>query len=193
MTARTTSGSPGSCRRRIAGNPGIVDAHLQQEVDAPGVLRQHRPHARGPARPQREHHRHQHQCQPELVGAGDAQFLDRPDLRHPLLHRGPDAGARRSPRSTTSATRRSPSALATMPGRRRADAGAAEQRRYVQARQRADQQPTRPTSSRSTRSMPASRAATSAASPVRSARSWPTSRSSSRRATRSRSSARSRA
>ena len=30
-------------------------------------------------------HRHQHQCQPELVGAGDAEFLDRSDIGNSLL------------------------------------------------------------------------------------------------------------
>ena len=44
------------------------------------------------ARPQREHVGHQHQCQPQLVRAGPAQFLDRPDVGHSLLYRGADAG-----------------------------------------------------------------------------------------------------
>ena len=63
----------------------------------PGVLRHDRPRPGGAARPQRQHHRHQHQCQPELVRAGHAQFLDRPDSREfPITSR-----SRR--RSTTSA------------------------------------------------------------------------------------------
>ena len=60
-------------RRRIAAIPGVVDAHLQQEVDASGLLRQHRSHARRPARPQRHHRRQQPQCHAELVGAGHAR------------------------------------------------------------------------------------------------------------------------
>ena len=78
-------------RRRIAAVPGIVDAHLQQEVDAPAFFVDDRPRARGLARAQCEHHRQQHQHQPELVRAGDAEFLDRSGVGNTLLLRGADA------------------------------------------------------------------------------------------------------
>ena len=42
-------------RRRIAAIPGVADAHLQQEVDAPAFYADYRSHARGPARAQRQH------------------------------------------------------------------------------------------------------------------------------------------
>ena len=57
-----------------------------------GVLCHHRPHARGPARPQHHHHRVQHQRQPQLVRAGHAELLDRSGVGHSLLHRRADAG-----------------------------------------------------------------------------------------------------
>ena len=57
-----------------------------------GLLRQDRPDPGRAARPQREHGRHQHQCQPQLVGAGVAQFLDRSDVGHSVLSGGADAG-----------------------------------------------------------------------------------------------------
>ena len=41
-------------QQRIAAIPGVADAHLQQEVDAPEFYRRDRPRARRPARPQRE-------------------------------------------------------------------------------------------------------------------------------------------
>ena len=80
-------------QRRIAAIPGIADAHLQQEVDAPAFYADDRPRARRPARPQRQQHRHQPQYQPELVRAGHAEFLDRSDIGHSLLSGGADAGA----------------------------------------------------------------------------------------------------
>ena len=80
-------------RQRIAAIPGIADAHLQQEVDAPAFYADDRSRARGSARAQCQHHRHQHQCQPELIRAGHAEFLDRSDIGNSLLSRGADAGA----------------------------------------------------------------------------------------------------
>ena len=56
-----------------------------------GVLRQDRSHPGRPAWPQRQHDRHQHQCQPEFVGAGVAQFLDRSDFGDSVLSRRADA------------------------------------------------------------------------------------------------------
>ena len=64
-------------QRRIANIPGIVDAHLQQELDAPAFYADIDRTRGAAARPQRQHHRQQHQRQPELVGAGHAQLLDR--------------------------------------------------------------------------------------------------------------------
>ena len=83
--------------RRAAAAPGRHPRHCRRAPAAGSgrarLLRRHRPHAGGPAWSQRQHHRQQHQCQPELVGAGHAELLDRPCERHPLLHRGPDARA----------------------------------------------------------------------------------------------------
>jgi len=68
-------------RQRLAAIPGIVDAHLQQEVDA----RPSTPRSTGPVAAQLglqcEHGGHQYQCQPQLFGAGIAQLLDRSDFR----------------------------------------------------------------------------------------------------------------
>jgi len=50
--------------------PGIVDAHSAAEVAARRSNTPDRPELRGSALPQCEHGRHQHQCQPQLVGAG---------------------------------------------------------------------------------------------------------------------------
>jgi len=51
--------------------PGVPDAHLQQEVDRPAFLRHDRP-ARAPSWGLNASTvRHQAQCQPELLGAGD--------------------------------------------------------------------------------------------------------------------------
>jgi len=58
----------------------------------PGVLRPDRPDSCGSAWPQCEHGRHQHQCQPQLVGAGVAEFLDRSDFGNPVLYCRTDAG-----------------------------------------------------------------------------------------------------
>ena len=60
-----------------------------------GVLRHDRPRARGSAWPQRQHHRHQPQCQPELVRTGHAQFLDRSRPREfPITSRSRHRNAR---------------------------------------------------------------------------------------------------
>ena len=102
-------------QQRIAAIPGIVDAHLQQEVDAPAFYADDRSHARGAARAQRQHHRHQHQCQPELVGAGLAEFLDRSGIGHSLLHRRADAGIAAWLAERSRAIRRSRPALVDRP------------------------------------------------------------------------------
>ena len=56
-----------------------------------GILRPDRPGARRPVRPHRQRHCAQSQHQPELVRAGVAELLDRPEQRHAVLHRGADA------------------------------------------------------------------------------------------------------
>ena len=94
-------------RRRIAAIPGIADAHLQQEVDAPAFYAEIDRARAAQLGLNASTHRDQPQCQPELVGAGVAEFLDRSDVGHSLLSGGADAGAPTSIRSTTSATRRS--------------------------------------------------------------------------------------
>jgi len=78
-------------RQRLAAIPGIVDAHLQQEVDAPAFYAQIDRTRGRPAWPQCEHGGHQHQCQPEFLGAGVAEFLDRSGLGHSVLSGGADA------------------------------------------------------------------------------------------------------
>ncbi|MGY4350191.1 multidrug efflux pump subunit AcrB [Bradyrhizobium sp. GM7.3] len=58
----------------------------------PSVLCGYRQDPCRPARPERQHGRDQHQCQPQFVGAGFAEFLDRSEFRHTLLSRRADAG-----------------------------------------------------------------------------------------------------
>ena len=52
-----------------------------------------RSHPGSPARAQRQPGRQQHQRQPQLIATGVAEFLDRPGVRAPVLHRGADARA----------------------------------------------------------------------------------------------------
>ena len=157
-----------------------------------GLLRRDRPRARRAVRPHREQHRHQPQYQPELLGAGDAEFLDRsrangmpyylavqtPEHRDQLAQRPQEHAGRRTSRSPT-----------RQPG---AGSARATSRRSSATRSRPT--PTKPTFSRSTRSIanvagPRSRHVSRATS----TRSSPSCRSSSRPATASRCSARSRA
>jgi len=81
-TTRTTFRLQGSsvngCR-----DSGIVDAHLQQEVRRAGVLRPDRPDPGRAAWPQCEHGGHQHQCQPEARRSRCRLILDRSDLGIP--------------------------------------------------------------------------------------------------------------
>ncbi len=102
-----------------------------------GVLRRDRPHPGRPARPQRQHGRHQHQCQPEFLGAGVAEFLDRSDLGDSLLSRRADAGI---PDQLAECARQH-AGVDVAGGQRRPGAvpGHAQQCRDVQARHRADQ------------------------------------------------------
>ena len=94
-------------RRRIAAIPGIVDAHLQQEVYAPDFFVQIDRARALQFGINGKRHRQQHQHEPQFLRAGVAQFLDRSDERHSLLHRGADARSTRSARWTISAIRRS--------------------------------------------------------------------------------------
>ena len=85
-----------------------------------------------------EHHRHQYQCEPELIGTGYAKFLDRPDIGNSLLSGGPDAGAQ------CQLVERSRQYAGFVGDRLRrcsgcAGTGSAEQRGDAQARQRAHQ------------------------------------------------------
>ena len=102
-------------RRRIAAIPGIADAHLQQEVDAPAFYAEIDRTRAAQLGLNANTIANQPQRQPELVGAGHAQFLDRSDERHSLLSCGADARSVRSARSTISATRRSRPACGLRP------------------------------------------------------------------------------
>ena len=162
MTGRTTCGCKGAaaahCRnsrhRRRASPAGGRRA---------GLLRHDRPHAGRAARAQRQHDRHQHQCQPELVRAGHAQFLDRSEDRHSRIT---SRCRRRNTKSNSlNDLRNTPVSTVTV-AERQPGPGHAQQCRHVQARTACRPTPIRPTSSRSTTSMPACRAAISAASPT---------------------------
>jgi multidrug efflux pump subunit AcrB len=61
---------------RIGAVPGVVDAHLQQEVNGPEFFANIDRTRAAHAGPQCHPNRHQPQYQPELVPAGDPQFLD---------------------------------------------------------------------------------------------------------------------
>jgi multidrug efflux pump subunit AcrB len=62
-------------QKRLAAIPGIVDAHVQQELDAP-ELQYTINRTRAGTRSQRQHGRQRREYQPEFVGAGFAEFLD---------------------------------------------------------------------------------------------------------------------
>ena len=101
-----------------------------------GILRPDRPGARHAVRPDGERHRAQSEHQPELVRAGVAEFLDRPEQRHPLLHHGADARIQ-------SGLDQRPQEHAGHQVHQRAHpksgAGIAQQRRHAHARQHSDQ------------------------------------------------------
>ncbi len=127
-------------RRRMADIPGLVDAHIQQEVDGPGLLYDDRPLARAAGRAQRGVDRQQRQHQPELVQAGQSQLLDRSQVGDPLLLRGADAAvlgelARRAAEYAGLDQHRAEQRLRDG----RAGPGNDQQHRHAQARQRADQ------------------------------------------------------
>ena len=79
--------------QRIGAIPGVADAHLQQEVNGPEFLVNDRSRPRHPIRFECEQHRLEPQHQPELVGTGHPEFLDRSEQRHAVLSHGADAGA----------------------------------------------------------------------------------------------------
>ena len=158
---------------RIAAIPGIVDAHLQQEVDAPAFYADDRPHPGRAAWPQRQHGGDQYQCQPQLVGAGVAEFLDRSDLGHSVLSRRADA---RIQGQLAERTGQIPRSRPRWPRAARRCPACSAMSRHSSGR-RSPPTPTRPTSSRSLTCMPACRAAISAASQPTSTRSPPNCRS----------------
>ena len=138
----------------------------------PGVLRPDRSDPGRAAWPQCEHGGHQHQCQPEFVGAGVAQFLDRSDFGDSVLSGRADAGVQ----SQLAECARKHAGFHLAGGRaaRRSPACSAMSRRSSATR--SPPTPTRPTSSRFLRSMPACRAAISAVSQPTSTRSRPSCR-----------------
>ena len=100
-----------------------------------GVLRPDRSDPGRAARPQCQHGGHQRQCQPEFVGAGVAQFLDRSDFGDSLLSRRADAGIQ----SQLAECARQHAGFHLAHGRRPGRPGHAQQCRDVQARHGADQ------------------------------------------------------
>ena len=95
-------------QKRLAAIPGIVDAHMQQELDAPEFVLHDQPHARPGTRPQRHHGRQRREHQPEFIRAGFAEFLDRSEERHSVLTSRSRRRNTVSPASRTSTTRRLP-------------------------------------------------------------------------------------
>ena len=145
-------------RRRIAAIPGIADAHLQQELDAPAFFADiDRSRASQLGLNAKLSPRSQHQ--PQFLGAGIAEFLDRSIDRNSLLPRRADAG-----HEVSSLNELGNTPVSTM----MAAAGHAVPGLLSNVatfqRDSFPPTPTRPISSRSTTSMPACRAAISAAS-----------------------------
>ena len=147
-------------RQRLAAIPGIVDAHLQQEVDGPAFYAADRPDPGRAAWPQREHGGHQHQCQPEFIGAGVAELLDRSDFGDSILSGGADAGIQ----GQLAECARKHAGFHLAGGERPNGSRACSAMSRRSSGRRSPPIRTRPTSSRSLTSMPACRAAISAAS-----------------------------
>ena len=144
-------------RRGIAAIPGIADAHVQQEVDAPefyAVIDRARAAQFGLTANSIATNLN---VSLSVVGPGLAEFLDRSVDGNAVFPRGADAGA---PHLVARRPAEHPGRIVHLPERQSgaADAG---KRRDAQAR-RHRPTPTTPTSSRSTRSMPMSRTPTSA-------------------------------
>ena len=176
-------------RQRIAAIPGIADAHLQQEVDAPAfyaTIDRARAAQLG--------------LNASTIATNINVSLSSSEQVTPNFWTDPASGipyyiAVQTPEHRVSSLNdlgNTPvsSAIVPPPARRYRDCSATSRRSSATACRPTR---TRPTSSRSTRSTRAFRAAISAACPTRSARSSPSCKSSLRPETRSRSSARSRA
>ena len=154
-------------QQRMAAIPGIVDAHVQQELDAPELyytIDRTRAQELGLNVSAIANNLNISLSSSEQVSPN---FWTDPKNGIPYFLRGADAGIPDRQQATTSTIRRSP---ARSPAARRG-ARSARQRRHVEARARSSRSTTTPTSSRSTTSMPACRTATSAAPPRRS-RTW---------------------
>ena len=155
-------------RQRIAAIPGIVDAHLQQEIDAPAfyaTIDRTRAAQLG--------------LNAVTVANNLNVTLSSSEQVTPNFWTDPSSGIPyysrcRHPSATCLAERsRQHAGLDRAVGRRRAGARPAQQRGDRASAAACRPTPTRRTSSRSTRSMPACRTATWEASPGRSTRSWP--------------------
>ncbi|MEY9897235.1 multidrug efflux pump subunit AcrB [Bradyrhizobium sp. USDA 329] len=79
-------------QKRLAAIPGGRRRASSTGGRRSRILRRHRPHKGRTAGAQRQHGGDQHQCQPQFVRPGLAEFLDRPDVGHPLLSCRSDAG-----------------------------------------------------------------------------------------------------
>ena len=170
MTATKNLRIAKELQRRIAAIPGVADAHLQQEVNAPEFFAEI-DRARAS----------QFGLTVSDIAPTSTSRLSSSEQVSPNFWTDPTNGipyylAVQTPehtgwlRSTTSRTRRSPRSTVAQ---RRSGAGPAQQRRDAHARLRSRPTPTRPTSSRSTRSTPTPTAAISARSRATSTRSWP--------------------
>ena len=175
-------------QRRIAAIPGVADAHLQQEVNAPEFFAQI-DRARAT----------QFGLTANNIALNLNTSLSSSEQVSPNFWTDPSNGtpyyiAVQTPEykvASLNDLKNTPVTKFTAVPSRNPVPGLAQQRRHAQARQRFRPTPTRPTSSRSTRSTPTPMAAISAASPATSTRSWPNIRRSCRPAIASRSSARS--
>ena len=152
-----------------------------------GILRSDRPGPRHAVRSHGQRHCAQSQHQPEFVRADLAELLDRSEQRHAILYSGADARipGELAERAQEHAGDQVHACRTEIPCR---DCSATSPRSSAIPFRPT---PTRPTSSRFTRSMPTPMDAISAASQATSTRSWPSTRSNCRPATASKSSARS--
>ena len=126
-------------------HPGVVDAHLQQEVDAPAFYAQIDRTRAAQLGLNASTMATNINVSLELIGAGIAELLDRSELGDSLLSGGADA--RIESEFTECAGQHAGFHL--VGGERPGGARHAQQCRDLQARQRCRPTPTRPTSSRS--------------------------------------------
>ena len=137
MTGPTNLRIAKELRRRIAAIPGIADAHLQQEVDAPAFyadIDRARAAQLGLNADTIATNVNVSLSSSEQV---TPNFWTDPQIGNSLLYRGADA--REQDQLARTISRNTPVSTAISARRRRAGAGAAQQRRDLQARQRADQ------------------------------------------------------